>query len=83
MNVPAFPSRRALAGVLLLVARVGFAEELSFSRDVLPVLSEHCFQCHGPDEKDARRVEQTGRSQRVSRLGRRVFPSKTWLPEAR
>ncbi|MBI1840157.1 MAG: PSD1 domain-containing protein [Verrucomicrobia bacterium] len=26
-------------------------EPASFSREVLPVLSEHCFQCHGPDEK--------------------------------
>ena len=24
---------------------------VDFNRDVLPVLSEHCFQCHGPDEK--------------------------------
>jgi hypothetical protein len=23
----------------------------SFSRDVLPLLADHCFQCHGPDEK--------------------------------
>lgn len=26
------------------------AEPLSFSRDVLPVLSENCFSCHGPDD---------------------------------
>lgn len=24
---------------------------LSFSREVLPILSDHCFTCHGPDEK--------------------------------
>lgn len=26
-------------------------DKLTFDRDVLPILSENCFQCHGPDEK--------------------------------
>jgi Protein of unknown function (DUF1553)/Protein of unknown function (DUF1549)/Planctomycete cytochrome C len=25
-------------------------DKVSFSRDVLPVLSDYCFKCHGPDE---------------------------------
>src|SRR5581483_2603860 len=27
------------------------APAVRFSRDVLPILAENCFQCHGPDEK--------------------------------
>lgn len=27
------------------------ASSLDFQRDVRPILSNHCFQCHGPDEK--------------------------------
>ena len=26
-------------------------QQVRFSVDVLPILSEHCFSCHGPDEK--------------------------------
>jgi len=32
------------------------AEPLRFNRDVLPILSDHCFQCHGPD-KGARKAD--------------------------
>ncbi|MDX1946627.1 MAG: DUF1553 domain-containing protein [Pirellulaceae bacterium] len=27
-------------------------EPLEFNRDVRPILSDHCFQCHGPDAKN-------------------------------
>jgi hypothetical protein len=29
----------------------GSAEEISFNRDVRPILSANCFSCHGPDKK--------------------------------
>ncbi len=43
--------------MLLVLAFSGIAHageepsRVQFSRDVLPILSENCFQCHGPDEK--------------------------------
>ena len=51
-----------LATFVLLIFFVGNLEaqennqDLSYSRDVRPVLSNHCFQCHGPDE-DARQSD--------------------------
>jgi hypothetical protein len=35
--------------VLLLTAGLAGAAEISFDRDVRPILAEHCFTCHGPD----------------------------------
>ena len=28
----------------------GAATDIDFNRDVRPILSEHCFECHGPDQ---------------------------------
>ena len=43
-------SRLTPTAILLLAALTGVAEPVSFSRDVLPILSENCLSCHGPDE---------------------------------
>ena len=37
---------------LLLAAPVGLrSAEVSFNQQIRPIFSEHCFACHGPDEK--------------------------------
>ena len=38
-----------LAVVLGASSQVCAADELNFSRDILPILSDRCFHCHGPE----------------------------------
>ncbi len=55
MNVASssFHPRRAgrtlVAGLLLLATPVAYADTLNFTRDIQPIISRNCYECHGPD----------------------------------
>jgi hypothetical protein len=39
-----------MAVLFLSLLPVSHADDLHFNRDVKPILSQNCFQCHGPDD---------------------------------
>ena len=52
-HVRCIPLPVAAACLLSLTARPLQAEELSFSRDIQPILARHCYACHGPADREA------------------------------
>src|SRR6478752_6733017 len=38
--------------LFLLLGSLAHSAEISFNRDIRPILSDNCFYCHGTDEKN-------------------------------
>ncbi|MEM7385866.1 MAG: DUF1549 domain-containing protein, partial [Verrucomicrobiota bacterium] len=71
------PFRRlieAVAGISLMLGINGWAAEgvPDFNREIRPILSGNCFQCHGPDE-----AERKGGSRKLGGLRLDVFEGAT------
>ncbi len=49
-KVRKFRANLICLGLLLLNSTALAASEISFSRNIRPILAEHCLHCHGPDE---------------------------------
>jgi mono/diheme cytochrome c family protein len=53
----------ALLALLLVPAVAPAADTVDFARDIRPILSNHCFKCHGPaDQKGKLRLDQRDRA---------------------
>ena len=73
----------SLAAALLFCAPLHGAEKVSFNRDIRPIFSDTCFQCHGPDEakrKSGVRFDQRESAVQVAKSG--DLPIVPGKPEA-
>lgn len=69
----------AIAVVIVVRSSAAAEKKVSFNRDIRPILSDNCFQCHGPDEHKRQaglRFDQRSSATLVSDSGRAaIVPS--------
>jgi hypothetical protein len=66
---------------VLAVSVLTFAQEPDYGRDVLPILSDNCFYCHGPDAKrrkaDLRLDDEASAKRRPKEGSPAIVPGKS------
>jgi hypothetical protein len=66
----------SLAWLVIVSVDAGvLAGDLSFNRDIRPILSEHCFACHGPDSASRKAELRLDQRDTAVKLGA-IVPSK-------
>ena len=65
ISVPTF----ALLGILLLAPWNVRSEAPDFARQILPILSDKCFVCHGPDTRNDKDLRLDSREAATKDLG--------------
>jgi len=67
--------------LLLAVSCFAVAQEPDYGRDVLPILSDNCFYCHGPDAKrrkaDLRLDDETSAKRKPAEGSPAIVPGKS------
>ncbi|MFP6738202.1 MAG: DUF1549 domain-containing protein, partial [Planctomycetota bacterium] len=69
-------SRSAILLVVFLPRFVAAEDKVDFNRSVLPILSSHCYPCHGPDSKKRKarlRLDQRESAIRKNRSGEQAI----------
>ncbi|MCB9923979.1 MAG: DUF1553 domain-containing protein [Planctomycetaceae bacterium] len=69
LNYPCYHTASVAIGVVISLTSILSAEVVDFNRQIRPILSEHCFKCHGPDA--AERQAELRLDTRKGLLGRK------------
>src|SRR5437879_7965141 len=51
VRVSRFPIQFLIGCLFACFGPLAYAGTIDFDRDIQPIISDHCYQCHGPDEK--------------------------------